>query len=316
MKNKISAALAAALILLCLVFAGCNEEETKATPDEAALYATADEAQTTAGTTAAPSTAAATTQPATQKNQKSTSPSDKTQPTTQKPVQDNIPPDNMTAENINPNLSDIIGMVISEINGSALRAVELTMDSITIKPGEVAGIKMIYDPEDAVPKTCTAKADSKCVEVDIKNGYLTITGKSEGTAMVTVTAYSGAYTQCAVTVTGSVSPEEITDDTVLPHAKLCTRENAERWLEAVDAYCAECGLTKNTALSGESVVVSTADYDFDGSFNSYRDQIVTDAAIQIDTYTGRNYQGYEYNCLLEPDGSDFKIAVTLYRKEA
>lgn len=320
MKNKISAAIIAAMLLLGCLFAGCSQEPATATPDEAQTAATLDEAQSTAAdTTAAQSTDSA--QASTEATQKTTTKStDSTQPTTQKPVQDNIPADNITDGNVNPNLSGIISNVIAEMGDSELRSISLTMDSVTIKKGEVAGIQIIYEPEYAVPKTCTAKSDSKCVSVEIKNGYLTITGKSEGSAAVTVTSYNGATVQCAVTVTADQGPDspddKITDDTVLAHSKLCTRENAQRWLDAVAAYCDEAGLKKNTALSGDSAAVSTGEYTEDGSFNSYKELIVSAAAGQIDTYTGKNYADFEYNCILEADGSEFRIAITLYRISA
>ena len=315
MKIK-ALALISALLLVLGCFAGCEDEE-KATPDEApAVTATPDEVVTTAETTAASS--AAETQPTTAQNQKSSVPAN-TQPTTVKPVQDNIPEDNITSENINPNLLLIQDLVIAEMNESMLRSVTLSQDKLTIKKGETASVKIYYEPEDAVPKTCTVKVDGKSAQASIKNGTLTVVGKSAGSAMVTVTAYSGAYAQCAVTVTdssGSKEPAEITDDTVISHSKVCTRENAQRWYEAVDSYCADLGLNKNESLSGNSVVVKTSDYSSDGSYNSYKNQILGDITLQIDAYTGKNYGDYDYNCALDTVGSEFRISVTLYRISA
>lgn len=315
MKIK-ALALISALLIALGIFSGCGEGE-KATPDEAvSSFATPDEAVSTAESTAS-SSASDDTLPSTVQNTTAAADGD-TQPTTVKPVQDNIPADNITSSNINPNLFLIQDLVIAEMNGSMLQAVSLSQDSVALKKGETAGIKIYYDPEDAVPKTCTVKSDSECAEASINNGYLTIVGKSEGSAMVTITAYSGAYAQCAVTVSGDSRPDEpseITDDTVLSHSKVCTAENAQRWFEALDSYCADLGLVKNDALSGDSVVVSTLDYG-DGSYNSYKNRILGDATLQIDAHTGTNYGDYEYNCELRPAGKEYKLVITLYRSSA
>lgn len=316
MKNSIFAFVFAVLIVAC-VFTGCNDEDSEiyATPDEAYTMASDDEAQVT---TAADTTAASTaqTQPTTAKDQKATKPStEATQPTTKKPVQKNIPKDTITANNINPNLSYIQSLVIQEINDSAIRSIGLDYSKITIKVGEKAQLKISYNPEDAVPKTCSVSAGSKCVQASISNGIVTVVGKSEGSADVTVKSYNGATAHCMVYVTkpqqGGGTPATITDDTVLPHAKVCTRSNADRWRTAVDDYCAGTGMKKNTALSGGTVTVSTGDYTSDGSFNGYKNQIVSDAAAQVDSYTGKQYSEYEYSCVLVPNGSEYNIVVTL-----
>ena len=70
---------------------------------------------------------------------------------------------------------------------------------------------------------------------------------------------------------------------------------------------------ESTASDG-TVTTSTADYTEDGSFNSYNGLIVSDAAAQIDTFTGKNYSEYEYNCILVPEGAEFCISVTLVKK--
>ena len=321
MKNKFFALIAAMLIVVC-VFAGCGEKEDAATPDEAvSAYATPDEVQTG---TAAESTSASTaaTQPTTAnaKEQKPASATGETQPTTAKPVQDNIPEDTITSGNINPNLSFIQSLVIQEMNELAIRTISLDYKWITIKAGESAQLTISYDPENAVPKTCTVKSGNNCVEASIKDNKVTVKGKSEGSALITVVSYNGATASCTVNVEKvkkeDDKPAAITDDTVLPHAKVCTRQNAERWLEAVDALCAGTGMEKNTTLSGDTVSVNTADYNSDGSFNSYKEEIIADVSAQIATYTSQKYNEYEYNCILSPDGSDFKISVTLYKTEA
>ena len=317
MKQKMIAAIAALLLVICCV-SGCGEEPGAATPDEAtADSATVDEAQTTAAPTQAGSSAVQTSTAPNNKN--ATAPTVDIQPTTAKPVQENIPPDTIGWGNINPGLSYIQDMVIAEMNMYAIRSITLDHAAVTLKVGESSQLALSFDPENAVPKTCTVKSSDKCVTASVSDGIVTVLGKSEGTAKVTVTSYNGAATSCTVTVKkdsaeSGDNPAEITDDTVLPHAKVCTRENAERWRGAVDAYCSGCGIQKNEALSGDSVVVSTADYTEDGSFNSYNGLIVSDAAAQIDTFTGKNYSEYEYNCILVPEGAEFCISVTLVKK--
>ena len=318
MKNKILALITAMLVLVC-VFAGCSEEETAATPDEAVSdSATADDTVTTAAAATAPSTAA--TQPTSAPTQKTTTAQGDTQPTTQKPVQDNIPEDTISGGNINPNLYSIIDSVVQEMNELAIRTISLDYTKLSIKTGESAQLTISYNPENAIPKTCTVSSGNKCVQAAIKDNIVTVTGKSEGTALVTVTSYNGATASCSVTVTKAGGDEEkpavITDDTVLPHAKVCTRANADRWLAAVDEYCSGEGMEKNSSLSGETVTVSTSSYTADGSFNSYREQILSDAAVHIEAYTGKNFDEYSYNCALSQNGADFTISITLYKKEA
>ena len=326
MKKSIYAIITAILIAVC-IFTGCEneeEEEIVATPDEAvAASATYAEDQTTtqAGSTAE-STSPSETQPTTAKDQKTTKPkTDATQPTTRKPVQANIPKDTITNNNINPNLAGIRDRMGKEINERSIRTISLNYRNITIKVGEKARLKLSYDPENAVPKTCSVSSNNKCVQVSLSNSIVTVVGKSEGTAQITVKSYNGATTHCVVTVKkpqqggGGGTPAAITDDTVLTHAKVCTRSNADRWRAAVDEYCAAAGMKKNTSLSGGTVTVSTGDFTSNGSFNSYKNQIVNSASSQIDTYTGKKYSDYEYNCVLIPEDSEFKIVVTLNKTE-
>lgn len=316
MKIKILA-LITAMLMFSMVFSGCGEEENTATPDEAVSdTATADEAVTSVSASTAPSTSA--TQPTGNQTQKTTTAPGTTQPTTQKPVQDNIPEDTISGGNINPNLYGIIDLVVQEMNELAIRTISLDYSKLSIKVGESAQLKISYNPENAVPKTCKVSSGNKCVQASIDDDTVTVTGKSAGTALITVTSYNGATAYCNVTVTKSEEekPAVITDDTVLPHAKVCTRANADRWRAAVDEYCSGEGMEKNGSLSGETVTVSTSSYTADGSFNSYKEQILSDAAAQIDAYTDKKYTEYSYNCALEQNGSEFTISVTLYKTEA
>lgn len=322
MKKSIFAIITAALIVVC-IFTACEnkeEEEIEATPDE--VVATSVEYDETQDTTQTGSTAASTsaseTQPTTAKNQKTTTPkTNATQPATRKPVQSNIPKDTITNNNINPNLAGIRDRMGKEINERSIRTISLNYKNITIKVGETAKLKLSYNPENAVPKTCSVSSNNKCVQVSLNDSIVTVVGKSEGSAQITVESYNGATTHCIVKVTkpqqggGGGTPATITDDTVLTHAKVCTKSNADRWRAAVDEYCAGTGMKKNTSLSGGTVTVSTADFTSNGSFNSYKNQIVNSASSQIDTYTGKKYSDYEYNCVLIQDGSEFKISVTL-----
>lgn len=317
MKNKFFALITAFLLVICLL-TGCEGEENAATPDEAVSAAeTPDEAQSTSIPI---STAAGeqSTAPAAAQNQKTTESPESTQPTTAKPVQDNIPPDTIGAGNINPNIGWIQDLVISEINELTIRSISLDRTNIKLKAGESEKLTISFNPENAVPKTCTVQSTAKCVQASIKEGVVTVTGKSEGSATVVVTSYNGAKAYCNVSVekADDEKPAPITDDTVLPHDKVCTKTNAERWFDAVEAYCANTGMEKNTTLSGDTVTVSTSEFKSDGSFNSYKEQIADSAAAQIDAYSGKNYSEYEYNCVLVPDGNEFTISVTLHKNEA
>ncbi|MBQ2093448.1 MAG: hypothetical protein II190_02565, partial [Ruminococcus sp.] len=152
MKIKILA-LITAMLMFSMVFSGCGEEENTATPDEAVSdTATADEAVTSVSASTAPSTSA--TQPTGNQTQKTTTAPGTTQPTTQKPVQENIPADTIGSGNINPNLYGIIDLVVQEMNELAIRTISLDYSKLSIKVGESAQLKISYNPENAVPKTC------------------------------------------------------------------------------------------------------------------------------------------------------------------
>ena len=161
MKIKILA-LITAMLMFTMVFAGCGEEENTATPDEAVSdTATADEAVTSVSASTAPSTSA--TQPTGAQTQKTTTAPGTTQPTTQKPVQDNIPEDTIGSGNINPNLYGIIDLVVQEMNELAIRTISLDYSKLSIKVGESAQLKISYNPENAVPKTCKVSSGNRYV---------------------------------------------------------------------------------------------------------------------------------------------------------
>lgn len=303
-----AAALAASLVL---PFAGCGAETPvlpAPTQPVTAAPATPDGA-TTASTAQA---TAESTQPATAKGKKdkkqaTTAPST-TEPTST-PVQDNIPEDTVTGANINPNIGGIQGQVIAEMDALAVRHISLSSSKLTLTEGERTELTVSFDPSNAANKSCSVSTDNGCASAKIAGKTVTVTAKSSGTCTVTVKAHSGATAACTVTV----KPAQITDNTPLPHKELCTAANTGRWADELHALCRSLGLTHNSQLSGSSIVLSTAAFAGETSFNEMTESLRTAAAAQLQAQTGANFSEYEYNLVAEKTGSEATVTITVSR---
>ena len=130
------------LLAVMLLFAACGKEESSGASETTA--ATLSEAtRSQAASTAHATTAQQTTAPeGTTKAESTTAPSTTKPQATSKPVQDNIPPDTITAGHVNPYLSYIQSNVINEINELAVTGLSLARDSVTLDKGDTAEVEV------------------------------------------------------------------------------------------------------------------------------------------------------------------------------
>ncbi|MBQ5686237.1 MAG: hypothetical protein IIV23_00910, partial [Ruminococcus sp.] len=140
------------LLAVMLLFAACGKEESSGASETTA--ATLSEAtRSQAASTAHATTAQQTTAPeGTTKAESTTAPSTTKSQATSKPVQDNIPPDTITAGHVNPYLGYIQGNVINEINELAVTGLSLARDSVTLDKGDTAEVEVSVEPSNAANK--------------------------------------------------------------------------------------------------------------------------------------------------------------------
>ena len=317
MKRILSAVLAFAV--LAAVLSGCvGERKTK--KKAVTTIPTVTETRATRANETIPSSAASSTSPT-----KPTSPT--VQPTTTvrrvthtvnpttasatRSVRRNIPPDDITSRNVNPNLGTIQQNMLNEINSLAVREIRLSEDSLTLVKGESAELKVSFDPENAAIKTLKADASGSAVSVKTASKTVTVTAKSEGESTVTVTSHNGKTAICRVKVVSAV----VTDDTVLPHKELCTPENVSRWLDEIIGRGTMLGMTLNSSLSGSSFVIKTSSDTSDASFNDYCDKLVTAAVEQFAIYTGNRFEEYEFNAVSEEENGEYNFIITVNKIE-
>ncbi len=316
MNHKLLSLLLAVIAAAALL-TGCKDGQSgAATPDEAA---TADSAQAVTATAAAETTLAAestqadpeTTQaPATQATQTATQAAT-TQPAT---VQANVPKDNITGENLNPNMGAIQGQVAAEIDALTVQSIGLSENFLTINVGDVHELALTFTPENAAVKACDLTVSSGCAEAVFEGREkIKVTGKSAGTCTIIVTSKNGHKAYCDVTV--KRVEQEITDDTELEHADLCTPINADRWRAAMAKHCAELGMKENTALQGSGNSVSTADDKTPRSYNSAERDYVQQAEIWAQTATNGEFESYEFNVVSKPEDGEFVFTLIINKIE-
>lgn len=309
MTKKITALLLAALMTAALI-SGCGEDKGntgKATADEPAVTTSLPVSRQTTTSAAEGSTAETEdkSQPETTNAAGSASPS--THPTTAKPVQDNIPPDDITSGNINPNLGQIQQRVIDEINSLAVREISLDQSEVLLVEGEEAKLNVSFEPSNAADKTISLSFDKSVIEATEKNKTVTVKARAAGESTLTVTGTGGVKAECKITVI----PEIITDDTVLPHSLLMNSENAQRWKSEIIAAGENFGMTCNPLLSGSSFVMKTSAETGSNSYNGFADLMVNKAKRQFSAYAGAAFGDYAFNVTIEPDGGEFNFAVTV-----
>lgn len=297
----------------------CSSAKKAADPGEAVnrvypagegKYYTPSEAGTTdPGTTAAettqPTTQAATKKPAatTSTTAATTSP---TQPTT---IQANVPKDNITAANMNPNLASIQGRVAAELDELAVQGISLSAKSLTLEVGESKELKLSFKPENALVKTTTMKMSNANATATISGTTITVKGVKAGTSTLTVTSSNGHRAVCDITI--KRTEKVITDDTVLPHSELCTAENVNRWGEDVMAYLESLGMQRNPMLNGSSAELSTESLG-DTSYNAAADSLNSQAESALTAQTGDEWDGYEFNCFTEArSGGEYAIIIVI-----
>lgn len=277
-------------------------ESTAATQPtgSAATRATAA-TKTTVKPTAATRATAAATKAATAVNPAATS--------TQATVQNNVPADNISGGNINPNIGAIQSDMQGQIDALAVTSIALNTNSLSVSVGETASLTVSYKPSNAVGKFCTAAADNQNVSVAVSGSTISVTGAKAGVCTLTVTSANGHKANCSITV--KPNPSDITDDTVLSHGELVTAANAERWASSVAADLEALGLTRNSSLQGNSIVLSTEGLD-NKSFNAAANEFIRRAEADAEQLTGGDWPAYEFNCVYRAQGSgEYAIVISV-----
>ena len=262
---------------------------------------------TTAAATTQPATQAATKKPkattATTATAATTSP---TQPTT---IQANVPSDNITAANLNPNMASIQGRVAAELDELAVQAISLSANSLSLEVGESKELKISFKPENALVKTTTLKMSNANATATASGTTITVKGVKAGTSTLTVTSTNGHRAVCDITV--KRTEKVITDDTVLPHGELCTAENVNRWCEEVQAHLETLGMQHNPLLNGNTAELSTEGLG-DTSYNAAADSFTVQAENELTAQTGGEWSSYEFNCFTEArSGGEFAIIIVI-----
>lgn len=273
---------------------------------QAGTTAATEPSGTVAGSTAAtkPTTPSATaaTKP-TAVNPAATAP----QPT----IANNVPADNVTGDNINPNIGSIQDEMSRLLDVYSVKSISLSQTSLSLEAGESKNITISYNPADATNKISTAAANNSNVSVSVSGATVTITGAKAGTATVTVTTANGHKATCDVTV--KRTEQSATDDTVLAHDSLVNVGNAERWAAALSEYLEGLGMSRNENLQGESFRLTTDglnNLSFNSASNLFKEQAEAEAA----SLTDGDWDEYEFNYMLRSvDDGEFAIVVAVNR---
>ena len=319
MKVKVLLVLLALILGASLLGACSSQQNHTATADEAVnrvypegegkFYDPSAVISTAAESTAAEAATHAATKAtsARPKTTKATTATDSTgsQPTT---VQGNVPPDNITDANINPNLGTIQSQVAARMEALSVKSISLSETSLTLEAGESRQLRISFNPSDAAIKSCSMTVSNSNAAATLSGTTVTVKGIKAGTATLTVTSHNGHSAACNITVKRSETP--VTDDTVLSHADLCTAENANRWSEAVAARLATLGMNRNGSLSGASAELSTAMLN-NMSYRDAESELTSQAESLLSSLTGGNWTGFDYNCFAEESGGNFVITIVI-----
>ena len=327
MKHKILPLLLAVLTGTALLTA-CSQDKNSATPKEAInrvypegegkYYEPSAETSATAKETTPPATKE-TLSKAAESKKKALEERKATQATTEQTtapatIAVTVPPDNITDDNINPNLDSIRSQVDKRIREQTLKSVSLSETSLTLEIGESRELQLSFDPEDALKKSCTMTKSNDNIAAEMSGTTIKVTGKTAGDCTVTVTSYNDHKVSCKVTV----KPKEtvITDDTPLPRKELCTSENVSRWLDAVTKRLESLGMTKNTALAGDGTEIKTADLPDNISYNTAERYILDKAESELKEQTKDNWKSFEFNCVSKSLGSgEYAVIIIINEKE-
>lgn len=264
-------------------------------------------AQTTAATK--PSTTAATTAPSSTAATKATVPATTaplTQPTT---IRTDVPNDEITAANINPNIDAIQRAMQEQVYALAVRSISLSQTSLTLETGESKKLQISINPSNAANKICTISTDNGNARAVIEGQTVTVTGVNAGTCTLTVTSNNGHTAKCDITV--KRVEQQITDDTVLTHKELVTAANAERWTELVAARLEGLGMSRNTSLQGDSFTLTT-EGENNKSFNESAASFTSAAESQAATLIAHPWAEYEFNVVCKAlDDGEYAIVTAI-----
>lgn len=238
-----------------------------------------------------------------------------TEPTT---IAVTVPSDNITSDNINPNISGIQSRVLAQMKARTLKSISLSEKSLTLETGQSSELKISFDPADALGKSCTVKSSTDCVNASVSESTVKVTAKKPGASIITVTSYNGHKATCNITVNKPAEKKDkvITDDTALSHSELCTAANVSRWLGAVINRLQSLGMTRNTSLSGGGTELKTADLPDKISYNAAQKTLADKAESELKTQTAEQWNNYEFNCVSEArDNGEYAFVITINQKE-
>lgn len=225
-----------------------------------------------------------------------------------------VPPDNITDENINPNLDSIRHQVDEKIEEQTLKSISLSETSLTLEVGEIGELQLSFNPGDALKKSCSLAKSNDNVSAEMSGTTIKITGKKIGECTVTVISYNGHKASCKVSV--KQTETVVTDDTPLPHKELCTSDNVSLWLDAVVKRLKSLGMSQNNALTGADTEIKTADLPDNISYNSASKTLSDKAESELKKQTNGNWKNYEFNCVSEArDNGEYAIIIIVNEKQ-
>ena len=300
---------------------GSSEAVNRVYPDgQGKYYDPSDMTQQTDSSAASKGTTAATkttTKPAATTKPKTTAAAASTVPTavnpaatsTQTTVQANVPADNISGGNINPNIGAIQSDMQNQIDSLAVTSIALSSNSLTVSVGETSALTVTFRPSNAVNKTCTAAADNQNVSVAVSGKTVSVTGVKAGVTTLTVTSANGHKATCNITVRPSQS--SATDDTALSHGELVTAANADRWATAVSDALESLGMARNGSLQGNSIVLTTDGLD-NKSFNTVLNEFISQAQSGAEQLTDSEWDSYEFNCVYRAQSNgEYAIVISI-----
>lgn len=211
MKNLKKRYLIPLLAVLMIALAACGKDKpvadsaaTSDTPSSVSLETIASTEIATEQTVATEETKAK------KKNKKSNTQETTVQPTTRSDYE-NIPKDNITSKNINPNLNNIQSKVASEMNEIEVTKLSLSSTKVRLEVGKTAEIAIKILPENATDKRVAINLSNANISVETSGAILKIKGEKEGECKMTVTSRSGLTATCSVTVIAAeTEPPETT----------------------------------------------------------------------------------------------------------
>ena len=317
-KHYLAFVLAAIIGTVCAASCGASVESSIPQPEKtratsATMAVTTEPSATQSASTKATEATKATTKAKTKSRARASVNS--TPRATQSPTAPtNIPPDSISGANINPNLNTIAGRVSADIAARQVSSISLSKSDIELEVGESTELSVTYYPDNAMYKLCTAKVGNGCVIVSTNNRTVTVKAKSAGTTVLTVTSSNGHKATCNITVKRN---EEITDDTKLDHADLCTASNVNRWVANLTAECQKLGMTQSASLKGADIAIDTADgKGKKQSFNEVNAAYVQTAKSQLAALVTGEYKDYVFNCYSESKGGgEYFINIVVEEKQ-